>query len=75
MGRLAGGARRGGWAREGTKEGTRGQGFPPGQAMGHGGYHLLLILCWVPPSRSSFGGALGREINQAPADTDKQNRF
>ena len=52
-----------------------GRGFPtqaPGQ--GHGGYHLLLILCWVPV-QVQLRGALGREINQAPADNDKQNRF
>lgn len=60
MGRLgrAGGQQSAGW-----------QGFFWGVVTHtHTGYHLLLILCWVRVQGPALGGALGREINQAPAD-------
>lgn len=52
--------------RAGGQQSARGQGVLGSLTLT--GYHLLLILCWVRVQGPALGGALGREINQAPAD-------
>lgn len=64
MGRLAGEA-----------AGGQGEARVPTAAMGHRGYHLLLILCWVPAQVQLSGGLLAERSTKPPPTTDKQNRF
>lgn len=53
MGRLAGGQHR------------KGAGVFR-RAMGHGGHHLLLILCWVPAQVQLSGGLLAERSTKPP---------
>lgn len=64
MGRLAGEA-----------AGGQGEARVPTAAMGHRGYHLLLILCWVPAQVQLSGGSWQRDQPSPRPTTDKQNRF
>lgn len=54
MGRLAWGGR------------GRGAGVFSHRAMGHGGYHLLLILCWVRVKVQLSGGLLAERSTKPP---------